>query len=188
MDRIRRCLSLASVVLGVCSLLACSADGRRETAGPPVGDRNHLTVERVARLVQESRGEFVAGVQEVVDDSACYGPADGSSCALTVRIVDFIAGEPGRPPERCAGWTYSTMEMRMEEPWPSREIGRRRLVLAYPTGQPGLYGNRLFILDPTEDDVRKLRDIFDTLQERGESRSSNRGVRPTGRPAAEIDV
>jgi len=183
MDRIVRFLGVGPVVLGICLLLpSCSADNRQSSLGPAIDDRNQLTVERVAELVQESGGDFVAGVQEVVDDSQCYGAADGSSCPLTVRIVDFIAGEPGRPRDRCAGWTYSTMEMRMEKPWPNRKIGRKRLVLAYPTKKPGLYGNRLFILDPTEEDVDKLREVFDTLQAGGVGRSSNLRLNPSVGP------
>ena len=126
--------------------------------------REKLTRDDIASFLQESPGEFVAGVQEVVDDSRCYGAQDGSSCPLTVRMVEFIAGEPGRSPERCEGWVYNTMEMRMNKAWPNRRLGRRRLVIAHPTNIPGLYGNRLFILDPTAEDVQKLRLILQDLR------------------------
>ena len=59
-----------------------------------------LTKERVEALLHESPQEYLVAVQEVVDDSKCYGPADGSSCPLTVKVVEFIAGEPGRSVER----------------------------------------------------------------------------------------
>jgi hypothetical protein len=157
-------LPKASVILvvGLCVLVtaACTRGDRKAWDG-----REKLTREGIASLLRESPAEYVVGVQEVVNDGRCYGPADGSSCALTVRMVEFIAGEPGRSSDRCQGWTYNTMEMRMEKAWPNRRLGRRRLVIAQPTNLPDLYGNRLLILDPTVDDVEKLREILRDLRE-----------------------
>ena len=147
----------------VLSVLLADACARDDGVVKARDGREKLTREEIASVLRESPNEYIAGVQEVVDDSRCYGLQDGSSCPLTVRMVDFIAGEPGRSRERCGGWTYNTMEMRMEKAWPNRRLGRRRLVIAHPTNVPGLYGNRLFILDPTEEDVRKLRVILQQL-------------------------
>ena len=154
--------TLAFLLLSLCIAMfgACAHDESRNAWNP----RQELTPEKVAAMLRESPTEYVAGVQEVVDDSRCYGSQDGSHCPLTVRMVEFIAGEPGRSPDRCQGWTYDTMEMRMEMALPNRRLGRRRLVVAHPTNIPNLYGNRLFILDPTEEDVQKLRDILRNLR------------------------
>ena len=149
--------ALSILVLSLCLVSAACTRGETRKAWD---GREKLTREEIASLLRESPGEYIVGIQEVVDNSRCYGPTDGSSCPLTVRMVEFIGGEPGRSPERCEGWTYNTMEMRMEKAWPNRQIGRRRLVIAHPTNRPDLYGNRLFILDPTTDDVKKLREIL----------------------------
>jgi hypothetical protein len=138
------CIVLASLAL------AC------ETV-PPAEEITHA---RVMEIIQESPGEYLAAVQEVVDDSACYGP-EGGHCFLKVRVVDYLGGEAGRPDDRKEGWEYETMEARMPDPWPNREIGRRRLVVATPMEKfPGKYGNLIFIVDPTADQIAELREIM----------------------------
>jgi hypothetical protein len=149
-------MALEILVLG--SVTACSSPS------PAIESVEDLTQERVADLLRESPHEYLAAVQEVVDDSRCYGPADGSSCPLMVKVVDFIAGEPGRSAERRQGWVYPTMEMRMEKLWPNRRLGRHRLVLALPVkSRPGWYGNGVLLLDPKPEDVQRLREIMTAI-------------------------
>ena len=146
----------ASILIGTILATGCGR-AERVPAAPAWDPRSQLTVERIRDALQHCPGEFVAGVQEVVDDSDCYGPKDGSACGVEVRIVEYLAGEPGRPRGRQEGWTYRTMEMRMEEPRPQRAIGRRRLVLACPSRKDDLWGNLVFVVDPTEGDVERMR-------------------------------
>ena len=58
--------------------------------------RRDLNAQKIRDLISLSPDDYVAAVQEVVDDSGCYGPRDGSSCFLQVRIVDYLGGNPGR--------------------------------------------------------------------------------------------
>jgi hypothetical protein len=172
-----RILVLCLLALG--ALPSCSRAGQHNVA-PAVERAEDLTKERIEGLLRESPQEYLAAVQEVVDDSKCYGPADGSSCPLMVKVVNFIAGESGRSAERQLGWVYPTMEMRMEKPWPNRRIGRPRLVLAFPVkSRPGWYGNRIFILDPTPEDVQRLRDILSAIAAESTGRLSNNRLNPT---------
>ncbi len=164
---------LSALVILLGAVTGCSSSGRHK--GVFAIDRaENLTVERVKELLHESPHEYLAAVQEVVDDSLCYGPKDGSSCPLMVKVVDFIAGEPGRTADRQLGWLYPTMEMRMEKAWPNRQIGRRRLVLAFPVkAGPGWYGNRVFILDPKPEDVEHFREVMRTIADNPGGRLSN---------------
>ena len=138
-------------------LMGCSGDAESDAKWTTHAPREEFNLEAVKDAVGHSPDEWFAVVQEVVDDSRCYGPKDGSSCRVLVRVVDFIEGSVERP----AGWEYWNMEMRMPDPWPNRRIGRQRLVLSIPAGDTdGVYGNLVFIRDPTRDDVEKLRTLI----------------------------
>jgi hypothetical protein len=175
------CVAVAVVAFGACS-------GKdRGMEGPSIDRTANSTETRISQLLLESPHEYLAAVQEVVDDSQCYGPKDGSSCPLLVKVVDFIAGEPGRSAERQLGWVYRTMEMRMEQPWPNRRIGRRRLVLAFPVkAGAGWYGNRVFILDPTPEEVERLREIMSRPEGDVGGRLSNTRLNPPVRPVTRV--
>lgn len=154
-----------TVVVGTLSVLASLLSGCGG-ARPGVEEQRridaNLTADGVRQIVEESPDEFLAAVQEVVDNSDCQGIGDGSSCLLRVRVAEYIGGESDRPLERQAGWSYLTIEMRTEEPLPRREIGRSRLVVAVPLPErPGVYGSRVFLVDPSDEDVAELRRFLD---------------------------
>ena len=155
----------AGVASGLlCAVVLGGSCATRDEAPSPVYRARDLTEANVRAILSESPGDYLVAVQEVVDDTACYGPADGSSCPLEVRVVEYLGGEPGRSAHRRLGWSYPTLEMRMEEAWPNRRIGRRRLVVATPVRtRPGWYGNRLFLVDPRPEDVERLRAILATI-------------------------
>lgn len=158
--RSRNVLSLVVLLAATVALVDCRAP---DSSGA-ITSAADLTLDEVAAILDESPEEYLIALQEVVDDSECYGPEDGSSCPVAVRVAEFIAGEPGRPADRRQGWVYSTMEMRMEEALPNRRIGRHRLVVAHPVeAAEGWYGNRVFIVDPTPADIDKLRHIVNEL-------------------------
>ncbi len=159
-----------TLVLGVARLVTATATlavGGGTISTPDVHEawareralaRREMTGDRVREIVASSPADFIAAVQEVVDDSDCYGPADGGKCLLEVRVVEYLGGNPGRPPARAWAWSSSTLEMRMKNPWPRRSPGRRRLVLATPVrGRPGVYGNRLLLIEPEREDIELLR-------------------------------
>lgn len=152
-----------AVFATLCLVLGCTASEQNsDTAAPRAPD---LSEEGVRRIIEESPDEYLAAVQEVVDDSNCYGEKDGSGCLLRVRVVEYIGGEPDRPLAKQEGWVYYTIEMRRDKPWPNRQIGRRRLVLAIPhPSKPGVYGNRVFVVDPTSEEVAMLRRLLESAQ------------------------
>ena len=157
-----------SMVFGAFTLaLGCgspsgSDDRRADSAG------EQLQFEHVASIVQEFSDDYMAVVQEVVDDSDCYGPRNVRSCLVDVRIIEYLAGSPGRSVVRTEGWEYKTLEAQMETSWPNRDIGRRRLVISARTkSNPSVYGSKLFILDPTLAEIAKLRDLVEEVSAGG---------------------
>lgn len=171
------------VVVGLVATLGIltSCSSNDSSRGVPAIERAaDLTEERVRALLRESPHAYVVAVQEVVDDSKCYGVADGSSCPVLVKIVDFIASETPGNSDRQLGWTYPTMEMRMETPRANRRIGRHRLVVAFPVkAEPGWYGNRVFITDPRPEDVERLREITGAIGNDPGGRLSNKRLELT---------
>ena len=151
-------------VLGMV-LSGCSDSEHGRIAAIDSAER--ITVENVRSILEESPDEFVIGVQEVLDDADCYKEW-GNTCLVKVQIVEYLGGEPGRSVDRAAGWTYYTGEAAMKEPWPNRTPGRRRLIIGYPnTDEPTSYGNRLFVVDPTPDAVKRLREVLVNLKGQG---------------------
>ncbi len=66
-------LVAALVVLG--SILSGCSEPENEpeqTGVAAIGSLERITVENVRAILEESPGEFVIGVQEVLDDAACY--------------------------------------------------------------------------------------------------------------------
>src|SRR5436309_10723078 len=61
------------------------------------GLRQRLTLEWVVKTIHRSPNKWLAAVQEVVDDSGCYKPHDGSSCLLRVKVAEFLGGPTNRP-------------------------------------------------------------------------------------------
>ena len=155
--------------IGVLALLAalslsCGWGDRGQSSGAELVRDLDLTAEGVRRIIEESPNDYLAAVQEVVDDSDCYGEKDGSGCLLQVRVVEYLGGNPDRPLERQQGWIYHTIEMRIDHPWPNRAIGRRRLVLAIPhPSASGVYGNRMFVVDPSSEEIATLRRLLDAV-------------------------
>ncbi len=138
-----------------------------QTGVAAIGSLERITVDNVRAILEESPGEFVIGVQEVLDDAACYKEW-GETCLVRVRIVEYLGGETDRPMDRKTGWTYDTREAAMHEPWPNRALGRRRLIIGYPNkDEPRSYGNRLFIVDPTADTIKRLQEVIMNLEGRG---------------------
>ena len=126
------------------------------------GLRDRLTLQWVTDAIAKSPDDWIAGVQEVVDDSACNGPKDGSSCLLRVRMAEYLEGSTDRPATMREGWEYWNVEMRMPVQWRHRTLGRRRLVLSTPKhDEPDVHGNWIFVLDPTPEDVEKLRALLE---------------------------
>jgi len=159
--------SRQAAALAVCATLWLFAgcDSSEQSSVTAASRDANLSEDSVKRIIEESPNEYLAAVQEVVDDSDCYGEKDGSGCLLRVRVVEYIGGEPGRPVARQEGWVYQTIEMRMDKPWPNREIGRRRLVLAIPhPSKPDIYGNRVFVVDPSPEEVAMLRRVLKLAQ------------------------
>ena len=158
-----RMLSLVALGLAIPLCQGCSGE---ELSSVVTKRRDaNLTADGVRQILEESRSEYLAAVQEVVDDSDCVGEQDGSSCLLRVRVVQYIGGESGRPLERQKGWVYETMEMRSENRWPKRKVGRRRLVLAVPLpNRADVYGSRVLLVDPHPDDVATLRRFLELAQ------------------------
>ena len=161
MTTVRRISGLAGAVV---LLVGCAQNSPRDAEfARQVNDglRERLTAKWVADTIRRSPDNWLAAVQEVVDDSKCYDPKDGSTCLLRVRVVQYLGGPAGRPQEMRDGWEYWNKEAAMTDPWPNRRIGRKRLVLSVPFGKEAdVHGNWIFILDPTPQDVATLRELL----------------------------
>lgn len=156
-------LARACGVLLVAVLVAvgCAIDSEPDVASQERRDRDGVDPVRVGEAIADSPQDWLAVVQEVVDDSECYGPKDGSSCHVLVRVVEFIGGSVERP----VGWEYWNVEMRMPDAWPNRSIGRRRLVVSIPANDAtDVYGNRVFLVDPSESDTEDLRRLLEEAE------------------------
>ncbi len=119
----------------VSTVLACGERARDDaelTRQVNGGLRERLTLDWITDAIAKSPNDWIAGIQEVVDGSACYGPKDGSSCLLRVRVVQYLGGPGNRPSGMREGWEYWSMEMRMPVQWRHRRIGRKRLILSTP--------------------------------------------------------
>ena len=153
------CRAGAVVLLAACTQK--SPDDTELTRQVNEGLHERLTAEWVADTIRRSPENWLAAVQEVVDDSKCYEPKEGSTCLLRVRVVEYLGGPADRPQEARDGWEYWNREAAMTGPWPNRRIGRKRLVMSVPVGKEAdVHGNWIFILDPTPQDVAKLRELL----------------------------
>ena len=152
----------AVVFVSVVLLIGCSGKSEFGTGSELPSNREGLDRERVAEAIGRSSEDWLAAVQEVVDDSQCYGPKDGTSCRVLVRVVDFIDGSVERP----AGWEYWNVEMQMPDAWPNRSIGRRRLVISGPMGDAtDVHGNLVFVVDPSSEDAEHLQTLIEEVRE-----------------------
>ena len=159
-------VSTATLMVGsLVFLLACSTPSTNDGTTTQQADeslRERLTLEWVTDTIDRSPDDWLAAIQEVSDDSQCFGSEDGSSCRLDVRVIEYLGGPRDRPAEMREGWEYLNVEAQLPDQWRHRRIGRKRLVLSTPVGdEANVHGNWIFVLDPTAEDVEKLRALLE---------------------------
>ena len=130
--RARYLIPVAGFIALVSACAENTPDDAEHTRQVNQGLRERLTLEWVTDTLGRSPDDWLAAVQEVVDDAECYRPTDGSSCLVRVQVAEYLGGPVNRPATMREGWEYWNREMAMSVQWRHRRIGRRRLVLSVP--------------------------------------------------------
>ncbi len=125
--------------------------------------REHITVEDVSKQLQLVPGDYFAAVQKVADNSACEskGGDIGKECLVKMRVIEYLGGSDFMNRNIQLQGEYNTVEWVTETPWPNRIVGRTRLVVLTPKPKdPTNYHNSLLIIDPTPEEITKLKQVI----------------------------